>query len=70
MYTKTFRTLIPITKIKQNFQRHILIIMLHLNNKYIFLYIILTKTKKKQKNKQASTGYLTFSIKLLICSVD
>ena len=53
MYNKTFRTLIPITKIKQNFQRHILIIMLHLNNKYIFLYIILTKTKKKQK-KQTS----------------
>ena len=70
MYNKTFRTLIPITKIKQNFQRHILIIMLHLNNKYIFLYIILTKTKKNKKNKQASTGYLTFSIKLLIISVD
>ena len=71
MYTKTFRTLIPIKKIKQNFQRHILIIILHLNNTYIFLYIILPKTKKKQKEpKQTSTGYLTFSIKLLIFSVD
>ena len=71
MYTKTFRILIPITKIKQNFQRHILIIMLHLNNKYIFLYIILTKSKKNKKtNIPASTGYLTFSIKLLIFSVD
>ena len=71
MYTKTFRILIPITKIKQNFQRHILIIMLHLNNKYISLYIIFTKNKKnKKKSKQASTGYLTFSIKLLIISVD
>ena len=47
MYAKTFRTLIPINKIKQSFQRHILIIILHLNNKYIFLYIILTKNKKK-----------------------
>jgi hypothetical protein len=68
MYTKIFRTLIPIKIIKQNFQRHILIIILHLNNKYIFLYIILTKTKKL--TKQTSTGYLTFSIKLLIFSVD
>ena len=49
MYAKTFRTLIPINKIKQNFQRHILIIMLHLNKKYIFLNIILTKNKIKQK---------------------
>ena len=71
MYTKTFRILIPITKIKQNFQRHILIIKLHLNNKYISLYIILTKNQKnKKKSKQASTGYLAFSIKLLIISVD
>ena len=53
MYTNTFRTLLPITKNKQNFQRHILIIMLHLNNKYIFLYIILTKTKKKQKKQRS-----------------
>ena len=35
---------------KQNFQRHILIIILHLNNTYIFLYIILPKTKKNKKN--------------------
>jgi hypothetical protein len=49
MHTKTFRTLIPIRKIKQHLQRHILIIMLHLNNKYIFLYIILTKRKKTKK---------------------
>jgi hypothetical protein len=54
MYTKTFRTLIPIKKVKQNFQRHILIIMLHLNNKYMSLYIILTKKQKKTKRNQTN----------------
>jgi hypothetical protein len=37
-----------------NFQRHILIIMLHLNNKYMSLYIILTKKQKKTKRNQTN----------------